>query len=280
MEAAALMLIHILTPRGLSWTRNGIPDTDAAHDRIKDQKQRARPEDLCRNLPEEFEEFLRYCRSLSFAEQPDYARWIETFRDLKVDSGYEDTEDFVWPPPAPRIKQPTPPPAYTSRLIRGPVVEPDMMRGILEDLKRLEFNQAGDNKVLRDRTNVEAARRQDSTGTNEVIEISSGSEEGETKASRLTRLTGRASSATDNAVLGELVRHFIQALKCNSSRTLTKEASAFLNALHKQLEDPSVFVAPQRRLNEKTLNIMVGNGMNVGTRTRGWVNLLRWAWGE
>lgn len=120
------------------------------------------------------------------------------------------------------------------------------MKGILEDLKRLEFNQAGEKQVLRDRTNVEAARRQDSTGTKEIIEISSGSEEEESKASRLTKLTGKASSATDNAALGEFVRHFVQAMKCNSSRTLTKEASAFLDALHKQLKDPSVFVAPQR----------------------------------
>ncbi|KAG5341636.1 hypothetical protein C0989_008615 [Termitomyces sp. Mn162] len=251
LEAAALMLIHLLTPRGLSWTRDGIPDTDDAHDILKGEKRRARPEDLCPNLPEEFEEFLRYCRSLKFAEQPDYSRWIETFRDLKMDSGYGDSEDFIWPPPAPK-KQPSAPVAYRSRLIRGPTVEPDVMKGILDDLKRLDFNQAGEKQFLRDCTNTEAARRDDSTGTKEVIEISSGSEEGESKASRLMKLTDRASSATDNVALGELVRQFIQAMKSNSSRTLTKEASAFLIALHKQLEDPSVFVAPTRTSRQRS----------------------------
>ena len=35
MEALALMLIHLLTPAGLSWTRNGVPKTDVAHNRLK-----------------------------------------------------------------------------------------------------------------------------------------------------------------------------------------------------------------------------------------------------
>ena len=72
MEALALMLVHLLTPGGLSWTRNGVPKTDAAHKRLKREKAAAAPEDLCRGLPDVFEEFLRYCRRLKFAERPDY----------------------------------------------------------------------------------------------------------------------------------------------------------------------------------------------------------------
>ena len=99
LESAALLLLHILTPGGLSWTRNGVPRDDVAHDRLKREKRAALPEDLARGLPEEFEEFLRHCRSLAFAEQPDYAHWRGRFRDLADELGYKDSERFIWPPP-------------------------------------------------------------------------------------------------------------------------------------------------------------------------------------
>jgi casein kinase 1 len=103
LEAAALMFIHLLTPRGLSWTRNGVPKTDYAHDRLKREKRDAKPEDLCKGMPAEFEEFLRYCRRLRFKDQPDYAFWIDEFRRLAIDHGYPDSSDFIWPPVTPQV---------------------------------------------------------------------------------------------------------------------------------------------------------------------------------
>ena len=99
LEAVALMLIHLLTPRGLSWTRNGVPKNDTQHRRLKSEKKNAKPEDLCRGLPEEFEEFLRYTRGLSFTEGPNYKKWVERFRELAEDEGYTKIDDFIWPPP-------------------------------------------------------------------------------------------------------------------------------------------------------------------------------------
>lgn len=94
------MLIHLLTPGGLSWTRNGVPKTDVAHERLKREKKNARPEDLCCGLPPEFEEFLRYCRRLKFEECPDYQHWINEFRSLAVERGFPESDAFVWPPRA------------------------------------------------------------------------------------------------------------------------------------------------------------------------------------
>ena len=91
------MLIHLLTPGGLSWTRNGVPKTPIAQDRLKRAKANTNPADLCHGLPSEFEEFLRYCRRLSFAERPDYTQWIEAFRDLAAVH-----PDAVFPRAAPR----------------------------------------------------------------------------------------------------------------------------------------------------------------------------------
>jgi hypothetical protein len=98
------MFIHLLTPRGLTWTRNGVPKTDEAHDRLIAEKQLARPEDLCRGIPVEFEDFLRYTRKLKFDQCPDYAKWIETFRNLAIENGYSGKEDFIWPPVAPKVR--------------------------------------------------------------------------------------------------------------------------------------------------------------------------------
>lgn len=103
MEAVALMLIHLLTPGGLSWTRNGVPRTDAEHDRLIREKRKARPEDLCRGLPAEFEEFLRYCRRLKFEACPDYNYWVNEFRELLGENGYPTSSRFVWPPLDPKV---------------------------------------------------------------------------------------------------------------------------------------------------------------------------------
>ena len=103
VEALALMLIHLLTPRGLSWTRNGVPKTPEAHDRLKAEKAQARPDTLCWGLPSEFEEFLIYTRRLSFKECPNYELWIERFRDLSKQMGSKDVDQFVWPPPEPVV---------------------------------------------------------------------------------------------------------------------------------------------------------------------------------
>jgi casein kinase 1 len=66
------------------------------------------------------------------------------------------------------------------------------------------------------------------------------------KATRLNMLTKRASDATDNATLAVIVKEFVDVMKMNSSRTLTKEAFGFLDILFKQLDDPSVFISPKR----------------------------------
>lgn len=92
------MFIHLLTPGGLPWTRKGVPKDEASHDRIKREKRHSKPEDLCKGLPAEFEEFLRYCRRLKFSQCPDYGYWIGEFRELAIELGYPAEDNFIWPP--------------------------------------------------------------------------------------------------------------------------------------------------------------------------------------
>ncbi|KAG1749232.1 kinase-like domain-containing protein [Suillus lakei] len=237
LEAAALMFIHLLTPEGLSWTRNGIPKTDSAHDRIKRAKKNARPEDLCKGMPSEFEEFLRYCRRLKFYDCPDYDHWKDEFQALAQDNGFTDIERFIWPPPP------------------APKVQPQVkeMENVLNDLAKLQLNPP--RPILGDQTNVPApARKDDAKKSGEIISVSDSSEDDRSKPNApfppqtpLQKLKLSVLDSTDNAALAVAVEEFTKFLQLGS-RTLTKEGFAFLDALYKQLADPSIFVHPLRTL--------------------------------
>ncbi|KAJ3716973.1 kinase-like domain-containing protein [Lentinula raphanica] len=255
LEAVSLMLIHLLTPRGLSWTRNGVPKTSAAHEILKREKRLARPEDLCRGLPNEFEELLRYCRKLKFQECPDYQYWIEEFRELGQSHGFPPSSEFIWPPPKPVSVKP-----------KSKASAADDLAKVLDDLGRMNL---GENQTLADRTNVAKAVRQakqdarrDSDKHTVISSNADGQENDDSvppahmlpKAYKLAKLTIKVSSATDNAALSDLVLEFIKIMKSNTSRTLIKDGFSFLDALNKQLEDPSVFVLPMRTSRPKDVS--------------------------
>ena len=66
------------------------------------------------------------------------------------------------------------------------------------------------------------------------------------KAAALVQLARRVPDATDNVLLARVVRDFVDVLQSSRSRTLTKEGFVFIDALYKQLSDPSVFIVPMR----------------------------------
>ncbi|TFY72814.1 hypothetical protein EVG20_g193 [Dentipellis fragilis] len=284
LEAAALMLIHMLTPGGLPWTRNGVPKNDYYHSKLKKQKREARPEDLCRDMPEEFENFLRYCRALSFTGNPDYSYWRNQFRDLAYHLGFDDIDQFMWPPPSVTAPKPVPalqalqaeplPPLMPVQPLQPPQQQPprrqsDQMAQVLQDLANMRMANRPVLGVLGDKKNIPQAPRSDGANGHgksaevvapkkpppqqqqqQVIIISSDSEENApavvgartrfSKAADLCRLTNAVSKAIDNKALASIVAEYAALLQGHTSRTLTKEGFAFLDALHKQLADPSV----------------------------------------
>jgi len=136
---------------------------------------------------------------------------------------------------------------------------PDELNRILHDLTNL---QLGAQPVLGDRTNIEEAVRnakrkaQEPDSDRQAITISSGSDASDDdtipppfmtkKAYRISKLASKVPHATDNSALSNLIAEFVTVLKSNTSRTLTKDGFGFLDALVKQLADPSVFVIPMR----------------------------------
>lgn len=54
-------------------------------------------EELCKDQPEEFKEFMHYCRGLSFTQDPDYGYIIGLFEGCMKKSNINPKQpDFVW----------------------------------------------------------------------------------------------------------------------------------------------------------------------------------------
>lgn len=66
------------------------------------------------------------------------------------------------------------------------------------------------------------------------------------KKQKILKLNKQLAAAIDNPTLAALVQEFVAVMQSNKSRALTKEGFSFLDALHKQLADPSVFITPLR----------------------------------
>ncbi|KAK7681612.1 hypothetical protein QCA50_015345 [Cerrena zonata] len=189
---------------------------------------------------------------------PDYRMWIDEFADLAVESGFPDSDGLVWPPPNPlptvRVEAPQP--------AKKPATKPDEIERILNGLVNLHV---ADRPVLGTRNINEApqaaipaekpphkAKPPVYEDSEEVIVISSGDENSARpearlpKAEQLTKLIVRIPDVTDNVALARVVRDFSTILQSSRSRTLTKEGFKVLDAVYKQLADPSVYIVPLR----------------------------------
>jgi len=95
LEATGYMLIHFL--RGdLPWLGLKAKSKRSKHKAIGRVKSETSDEDLCQGLPEEFCEYFRYCRSLEFADKPDYAYLRSLFQKLREKHGFVDDNEFDW----------------------------------------------------------------------------------------------------------------------------------------------------------------------------------------
>eukprot|EP00928_Gymnodinium_smaydae_P050005 TRINITY_DN33615_c0_g1_i1.p1 TRINITY_DN33615_c0_g1~~TRINITY_DN33615_c0_g1_i1.p1 ORF type:complete len:384 (+),score=76.11 TRINITY_DN33615_c0_g1_i1:88-1239(+) len=95
LEATGYMLIHFL--RGdLPWLGLKATSKMTKHEMIGQKKSETPDEELCRGHPDEFVEYFRYCRSLQFADRPDYDHLRRLFRDLFERRGFERDWLYDW----------------------------------------------------------------------------------------------------------------------------------------------------------------------------------------
>eukprot|EP00931_Biecheleriopsis_adriatica_P018033 TRINITY_DN12732_c0_g1_i2.p1 TRINITY_DN12732_c0_g1~~TRINITY_DN12732_c0_g1_i2.p1 ORF type:complete len:526 (+),score=123.02 TRINITY_DN12732_c0_g1_i2:108-1685(+) len=82
VEAVAYLLLYLRRGQ-LPWQGLGAAEgASQKYEKIMDMKMSMKLEELCRGEPSEFVTLLKYCRSLSYEEQPDYAYIRRLFRKL------------------------------------------------------------------------------------------------------------------------------------------------------------------------------------------------------
>ena len=59
-------------------------------------KRNTTPENICKNLPQEFADYLRYCRNLGFEDDPDYNYLINLFKGLLIKMKENNDSNFTW----------------------------------------------------------------------------------------------------------------------------------------------------------------------------------------
>ena len=93
LEGLGYVLIYFL--RGsLPWQGLDAKTKKEKYENIRDVKQSTPIESLCKEFPDEFIDYIKYCRKLNFADVPDYTYLKKLFKDLFIKSGFE--LDFLY----------------------------------------------------------------------------------------------------------------------------------------------------------------------------------------
>ena len=95
LESLGYVLMYFL--RGsLPWQGLKAATKKQKYDMISEKKMSTPVEVLCRGYPSEFATYLNYCRSLKFADKPDYSYLRKMFKDLFFREGYAYDHNFDW----------------------------------------------------------------------------------------------------------------------------------------------------------------------------------------
>jgi serine/threonine protein kinase len=81
LESVGYVLMYFLRG-GLPWQGLKIRSKEDRYKKILIKKKETSSEELCKNFPEEFKDFVEYTRNLEYTEQPDYDRLKSSFFNL------------------------------------------------------------------------------------------------------------------------------------------------------------------------------------------------------
>jgi serine/threonine protein kinase len=94
LESVGYVLIYFL--RGnLPWQGLKIKSKEDRYKKILDKKKETTSEQLCKNFPDEFKEYLEYARNLEYTETPKYEKLKSSFYNL-VCNKIGESFDFVY----------------------------------------------------------------------------------------------------------------------------------------------------------------------------------------
>jgi len=98
LESLGFMLMYF-TRGSLPWQGMKGKSKQEKYAAIKDKKMGTNVEALCGGYPEEFAEYLSYCKRLKFAEKPDYALLRKLFKELYIRRRYDYDYIYDWNKP-------------------------------------------------------------------------------------------------------------------------------------------------------------------------------------
>ena len=94
-ESSAYMFIYLMKGY-LPWEATRGKTKYERFKKIYDIKVSSKPEELCKNLPWEVMEFLRYSKSLDFEQEPDYKYCYSLFNNALKKHGFSNDLIFSW----------------------------------------------------------------------------------------------------------------------------------------------------------------------------------------
>ena len=95
MESLGYVFIYFL--RGsLPWEDLESESQEQQKKLMLERKQTTTPQELCKDLPEEFKDYFSHVRSLGYNEKPNYADLRCRFGNLFRRKGYEYDDVFDW----------------------------------------------------------------------------------------------------------------------------------------------------------------------------------------
>ena len=95
IEGIAYNLIYLAKGK-LPWQGVKTKNKKEKHKKIMESKIAYSPEQLCKDLPEEFVNLLKYARELDFEERPDYKSMKSMFKNHIIKSGGTMNWEFDW----------------------------------------------------------------------------------------------------------------------------------------------------------------------------------------
>ena len=94
LESVGYVLLYFL--RGsLPWQGLKVKTKEARYQKILEKKKETTSEELCKNFPEEFQEYVTYTRNLGYTDDPDYDMLKGLFSSLLCDKMGENF-DFIY----------------------------------------------------------------------------------------------------------------------------------------------------------------------------------------
>lgn len=93
LESIGYLFIYFLKGR-LPWQERKAKFS--TNQKIMEKKMAIPIEYLCLGLPQEFANYLHYCRSLRFEDRPDYSNIRKTFRELFIRENYSNDYAYDW----------------------------------------------------------------------------------------------------------------------------------------------------------------------------------------